>query len=302
MKGSWVRAGIWVALALAVMWGAAFALCCRLTSPSADGLTPGGATALPAMAGSPAIAGSVVVKALGASRAAVSDQLFENADRAFHMGVGVYRRQAFTSMFMRLGQAVAPEGHVHLQAESVNEMVPWLYFATRADPHNVEAYVVAAFWLAGEGGHPDLAERVLDEARANNPKDYRVYQEKGRLALKRGAPAEAARAFDAAGALWERDSGPDKIQARLDRAEMLVYRGLLYEEGGDVPRALTCYRDMLALFPGRVGIRERVTELTEAGRARVAPAAMWQTIMFQRRHVCERETTQEPEVRSQKSE
>lgn len=286
MKGPWVRAGIWVALVLAVMWGAAFALCCRLTN---EPLMPGNETGSPAIAGSPAMAGSVAIKALGTSRAAVGDQLYANADRTFHMGVGVYRRQAFTSWFTRLGQAIAPEGHVHLQAEGVNEMVPWLYFATRADPHNVEAYVVAAFWLAGEGGHPDLAERVLDEARANNPKDYRVYLEKGRLALKSGALTEAACAFDTAGRLWERDPGPEKIQAQLDRAEMLVYRGLLYEEGGDVPHALMCYRDILALFPGRVGIRERVAELAEKGYARVAPAAMRQTIMFQCRHVCERE-------------
>ena len=286
MKGPWVRAGIWVALFLAVMWGAAFALCCRLASKP---LMPGDETDSPAMAGSPATAGSVAIKALGASRVAVGDQLYANADRTFHRGVGVYRRPAFTNGFMRLARAIAPEGHVHLQAEDVNEMVPWLYFATRANPHNVEAYVVAAFWLAGEGGRPDLAERVLNEARANNPKDYRVYLEKGRLALKRGALTEAARAFDAAGRLWERDPGPDKIQAQLDRAEMLVYRGLLYEEGGDVPRALTCYRDMLALFPGRVGIRERMAELTEVGHARVAPTVMRQTIMFQRQHVCERE-------------
>jgi len=235
------------------------------------------------------MAGSVAVKALGASRVAISGQFYGAADRTFHMGVGVYRRKAFASWFTRLGQAIAPEGHVHLQAEGVNELVPWLYLATRADPHNVEAYIVAAFWLAGEGGRPDLAERVLDEARANNPKDYRIYMGKGRLALKSGAQTGAARAFDAAGVLWERDPGPDKIQARLDRAEMLVYRGLLYEAAGDVPRALACYRDELALFPGRAGIRERAAELAAAGHARVAPAAMWQTILYQRRHVCERE-------------
>ncbi|MFH1477560.1 MAG: hypothetical protein ABIH24_08760 [Verrucomicrobiota bacterium] len=262
---------------MAVMWGVAFALCCRLTGLSADGLTPG------------AQADSMAIKALGASRVVAGNQLYANADRTFHRGVGVYRRRAFTSGFMRLAQAIAPEGHVHLQSADVNEIVPWLYFATRADPHNVEAYSVAAFWLAGDGGRPDLAERVLCEARANNPKDYRVYLEKGRLALKMGALTEAARAFDAAGRLWERDPGPDKIQALLDRAEMLVYRGLLYEEGGDVPRALMCYRNILALLPGREGIRERVAELTEKGCACVAPAAMRQTIMFQRRYVCERD-------------
>ena len=107
--------------------------------------------------------------------------------------------------------------------------------------------------------------------------------------MKNGALNEAARVLDAAGRLWELDHGPDKIQARLDRAEMLVYRGLIYEEGGDVQRALTCYRNILSLLPGREGIRERVKELTEKGSARMAPSAMWQTIMYQRQHVCDRE-------------
>lgn len=257
----------------------AFALSCRLPR---DAFMPGAEEA-----------DSVALEALGASRAIMGGQLYEAADRTFHMGVGLYRPPAFTSWFMRMGQAIAPVGHVHLQAAGVNELVPWLYLATRADPHNVEAYIVAAFWLAGEGERPDLAERVLHEARANNPKDYRIYLEKGRLALKKGAAAEAARMFDAALRLWELDAGTDKIQAKLDRAEIQIYRGLLREADGDVPRALTCYRDVLELFPERSGIRERIAELSGTGHARVAPAAMWQTIMFQRRHVCEREQAEE---------
>lgn len=280
MKGPWFKTELWATLFLAVTWSVAFALCCRLTNaPSMPGVETD----------FPETADLLALEALGASRVALGDRLYANADRTFHMGIGVYRRPAFTSWFMRLGQAIAPEGHVHLHAENVNEMVPWLYFATRADPHNVEAYVVAAFWLAGEGGHPDLAERVLDEARANNPKDYRVYLEKGRLALKKSALSEAARAFDTAGRLWERDHGKDKIQANLDRAEMLFCRGLLYEESKDIPRALTYYRDVLVLFSDREGIRERVSELAATGHARVAPAVMWQTTMSQRQHVCERE-------------
>lgn len=280
MSRPWIRAGFWVAPFILALWGAAFALACRLTNLADAGLLSGGQQ------------DSVTIRALGATRTVVGAQLFEEADRAFHMGVGVYRRPAFTDGFMRLGRAIAPEGHVHLQAEGVNELVPWLYFATRTDPHNVEAYVVAAFWLAGEGGRPDLAGRVLNEARANNPRDYRVYQEKGHLALKNNSPAEAAQAFDAALRLWERDSGEDQIQARLDRAEMLVYRGLLHENNGDLTSALKCYQDVLALFPGKVGIRERVAELTATGRARAQPEAVWRTIMFQRRHVCEREDHQ----------
>lgn len=287
MSRPWVRAGFWVVPFILVLWAAAFALACRLTTLSDEGLISGGELDSATVS---AIGGSAFGrKALGTTRAVLGDRLFEEADRTFHMGVGVYRRPAFTDGFVRLGRAIAPEGHVHLHGEGVNELVPWLYFATRADQHNVEAYVVASFWLAGEGGRPDLAERVMEEARANNPKDYRVYQEKGRLALKNNSTVEAARAFDAALRLWERDSGADKIQARLDRAEMLVYRGLLYENDGDPTRALNYYREVLALFPEKVGIRERVSELAATGRARAKPADMWRMIMFQRRHVCERE-------------
>ncbi|MBI2438447.1 MAG: hypothetical protein HYV36_06520 [Lentisphaerae bacterium] len=270
--------GIRVALLLAGLWGTAFALACRLTN---EPLAPGGEK------------DTMILRALGASQVAIGNQLFEVADRTFHKGVGVYRPVAFTGGFVRLGAAIAPHEHAHLQAEGVNEMVPWLYLATRADPYNVEAYVVAAFWLAGEGGRPDLAHRVLDEARANNPRDYRVYLEKGRLALKSGALSEAARMFDVAGRLWERNPGQDKIQSRVDRAEMLIYRGLLHEEARDRQAALQCYSEVLALFPDRSGLRERMTELTATGRARVAPSAMWRIIMFQRRHECERAQTKD---------
>jgi len=70
---------------------------------------------------------------------------------------------------------------------------------------------------------------------------------------------------------------------------MLFCRGLLYEESKEVPRALACYRDVLTLFPDRQGVRERLSELAETGRARVAPAAMWQAIIFQRQSVDEHE-------------
>ncbi|MBI2441393.1 MAG: tetratricopeptide repeat protein [Lentisphaerae bacterium] len=277
MNSRGISAGLRAALLLAGLWCAAFALACRLTTePSAPGSE----------------ADIILLKALTESRSALGTQLFEVADRTFHKGVGVYRARAITGGFARWGAAMAPHEHTHLQAAGVNEMAPWLYLATRADPHNVKAYIVAAFWLAGEGGRPDLAQRVLNEARANNPKDYRVYLEKGRLALKSGALDEAARMFAAAAKLWEHDPGQDETQARTDRAEMLIYRGLLHEEARDVPAALECYREALALFPGRLGIRERMAELTTTGRARVAPSAMWRTIMFQRRHECAYEQSQ----------
>lgn len=280
MRRPSVKPGFWIVPLILALWGVAFTLACWLTSLPPEGISTEDER------------DSATLKALGATRVALGNRLFEEADRTFHMGVGVYRRAAFTNGFVRLGRAITPEGHVHLRAEGVNELAPWLYFATRANPHNVEAYIVAAFWLAGEGGRPDLAARVLDEARSNNPRNYRVYLEKGRLALKNDNAAEAARAFDAALRLWESDSGTDKVQARLDRAEMSIYRGLLFENNGEITGALNCYGDMLKLFPERSGIRERVAELTATGRARAAPADVWRTIMFQRRHVCEREEHQ----------
>jgi len=256
-----------------LLWSLAFALACRLTDmPGPQKTAERG----------------LVAELFGSARFEISAQFYEQADRVFHKGVGHYRPAAFKDWFVRMRDEVSPSGHFHLHKENVFEIMPWLFFATRADPGNAEAYVVAAYWLAGEGGRPDLAEQTLNEALRNNPSDYRIYLEKGNLALKQGNYRKAARFLDAA---FARLPGPDSReqdpeQARVDRAEILTYRGLLYEIENSPENALRCYREVARMFPGRTQLKDRITELEKSGRAPSPPEELAGILQFQRRHVC----------------
>ncbi len=263
------------------LWGFAFALACRLLSMPDDQNNNNAGLA---------------AKMLGGIRYEISGDFFERADLVFHKGVGhAPPRETNPDWFARMRGQLAPYGHYHLHQEGIMEIMPWLYFATRADAGNVTAYTVAAYWLAGEANRPDLAEQVLNEALRNNPADYRVYMEKGRLAMKEGKYNKAARYLDAAYARLpdtsriDKDHPPaagDKDQILFDRAEILLHRGLIHEIQGSPESALRCYRETTQLFPGRLNLKERMLDLEKSGRSRIPPEQMAATLLFQRRFVC----------------
>lgn len=199
---------------------------------------------------------------VGHSRVALGGWFYEVADEYFHRGVGHRAAHAFQDdRFLRWRARLSPEVHEHLHGQSVREMMPWLRLAIQADPHNVELYLVAAFWLASEMHEPELAEQVLCEAQIANPLDYRVALEKGRVRLRKHRVGEALAAFNAALAFWPRPFNEGNTEARFDRATLLLYRALLLEHTGQREEAMADLREILSLYPERVAIRERLEDL-----------------------------------------
>lgn len=258
-------------LLVVLLLGFAFTLACRLTSmPELQKHAESG----------------LIANLFGKTCGEFGGQFYEQADNVFHKGVGHYHPPAFKDWFVKMKHEVAPVGHVHLHGEGVLEIMPWLYLAARADPYNVNAYTVAAFWLAGEGGRPDLAGQVLNEALRNNPSDYRIYLEKGKLALKEGQYDKATRFFSASLALFRKTTINDKEQMKVDLAETLTYLGLLCEMKGNTQNALHCYREAVKIFPGRLQMKERIMELETKGRAATPPEKLAGMLLFRHRHVC----------------
>ncbi len=223
---------------------------------------------------------------LGESRLAIGAAFYEQADTVFHKGVGHFEPQAFEHGFARLSQAIAPSGHTHLHEDSIAEILPWLNFTVRADPQNVMAYAVAAFWLAGTLDRPDLAWQVLEQARRANPRDYRVYLELGRLALKQEELSRGARLLQAGLKLWPGQQDPEDRQVQLDRAEIMMYLGLLHERAGEFARAQGMYRSILESFPERHSLRNRLAFLEAHGRSPSAPFHLWHSMLGQHAGVC----------------
>ena len=257
---------------------AAFSLACRLVDTADSGAISGD---------------SIVTTVLGESRLAVSDAFYEEADVFFHRGVGHYRPKAFSDVFVKLGRDIAPDAHLHLTDKDVLEIVPWLYLAVRMDSRNVTAYAVAAFWLAGEAGRPDLAAHVLAEARRANPRDYRVYLESGRLAIKQVNLKRAAAYLETALRLCPVNPGPKDRQSQLDLAEIFMYRGLLYEDSGDLAQAEEMYRRALQLVPQRTALQKRLIFLETHGRSPSPPFEVWQSMLFHHAQVCDKEQAEQ---------
>ena len=259
--------------AVLVLWGAAFSMACRLTlAPPSD------------RAGDFSVAGQV----FGASRMAFSSSFFTEADNYFHLGVGHVSRKAITNDFVQTWYAaIQPSGHLHAEGKSVREIMPWLEFAIRTDPHNVDAYLTAAYWL-GMAGRLDLAERVLLQAQHNNPRDHRILLERARMLLDRHDDVKAALLLDEGLRAWPGKVDPHDSQALLDLASLLSYRAFLHELKGDRQKALVFFRKALEASPGNPGLAKRVQAL-EAGKDMTEEdRAVWNTI-FGRHKQCARE-------------
>ncbi|MCX6339903.1 MAG: tetratricopeptide repeat protein [Candidatus Aureabacteria bacterium] len=212
---------------------------------------------------------SVLGRLLGESRQAIGSSLCVEADRYFHHGVPHQTKAASMGFIQNLANEVQPRTLEHLSGGELYEMMPWLRFATRMDPHNMDAYLSAAFWVAEqENGHLPQAMDILAEARRNNPSDYRVPLQRGLILLHYGELDNAARLFDLALKLWAHTGGVNAEQKRIDIAALFNYRGLLYEHEGRTAEALACYREHLRIKPEANGVREIVRGIEEGQRSR----------------------------------
>ncbi len=245
------NSGVWPWAAVAGCFAGAFVLATLLTASAPIGPDGGG---------------SVTDLLFGSSRRALSADLYERADMYFHRGVPHRQKRVERHDWMqRLRADISPEAHRHAEGLDSAEIVPWLRLATDADPHNVEAWLVAAFWLETGIQRADLAEQVLRDAQRYNPGDYRVLLDRARLYVRSGRFREAANVLEAALARWPGSLDPADRQSLLDKAEILTYRAFLYEMDGHPRDAAAGFKNVLAIFPGRTYIEDRMREL-ETGK------------------------------------
>jgi tetratricopeptide (TPR) repeat protein len=146
------------------------------------------------------------------------------------------------------------------------------------------------------GGRPDVAERILAEARRTNPRDYQVYLESGRLAIKINDLPRAGVYFATALRLWPGALDREDPRVLEDLATIQVCRGLLFEEAGDLARAQELYRQVLRDFPDRTPLRKRLEFIEAQGHSPSPPFEFWRPLLFRHAHVC----AQEPEEHEKK--
>lgn len=241
------------ALLVVSAWGLAFSLAAHLTAAHSE----------------PGPVAGLADWLLGESRQALSLNLFNEADLYFHKGVDHQKATLpISGPFGRWQADITPDQTAHAEGDASAEVLPWLKLATHADPHNVEAFLVASFWASSSLHRPDLAGEILNEAQHMNPGDYRIALAKGRLAIARHRFDGAIAVLESALLLQTHTPAtPERLrELTLDRAEILTFLGFLKEANGEGTVAISHFRAALALFPERSYLLDRIT-LIEAGQA-----------------------------------
>jgi tetratricopeptide (TPR) repeat protein len=222
---------------------------------------------------------------LGPARALLSAGLYERADTYFHKGAPRHKEEAFRSFFQVWREQINPTKHRHAESQEIMEIMPWLRLATQADPTNIEAYLVAAYWLSNECNQPEQALLVIEEAIARNPQRYEVHMEKGRLFLSMDDLASADAAFETTCKIMDTYEATGPEQTAIDRSFILMARSFLFEAGGNREAAIAMARQNALLHPERSALAQRLQQLEEnplhAERAKARLAELFSTT-----HVC----------------
>jgi tetratricopeptide (TPR) repeat protein len=220
----------------------------------------------------------VFTRFLGEARSMVSNVAILQADRYYHGGVGhldehqcgklwecdhdhehdekrlhVHEKEARSqcgrfNVLMKISEQIELTEHIHLEGGQVKEIVPWLYYAARVDPHNILAYTLSAFYLADKLGKTDQAMAFLREGLRKNPDAWEINAEIGRIYFQYYKNYDAAAYFLNAALQHLNETPHDKF----DERRVVSLLAHTYEAMGETGKALPLYRRLNELFPGKV--------------------------------------------------
>ncbi len=235
--------------------------------------------------------GSIFTLLLGESRRAFADQMFLKADGYYHLGnypsvfdlalsdgkthmakeaeSHGHRHDdsqpppAHRDWIEAFGSHFHPTGHRHIGGlRDAREILPWLRLAAELDPHRVDSYTVAAYWLREHLNRVPAAEAFLRDGLRANPDSYEILFELGRLYAENNRDVPRARAvLELAINKWiQQEAGkpaPDTPSYRLILGQLAA----LEEQTGNLDRALSHYTRLKNLSPHPDAIQRRMDDV-----------------------------------------
>ena len=238
----------------------------------------------------------IIFRTLGAAKNLVSDISFLKADEYYHGGVkhknlephpcllydqGVLGeehheclghehnhkhihkheeegRDIFKFNFLpRLGGKLCIHQARHLHGQEEKEIIPWLYYSVELNPHNVEAYVIGAYWVGSRLGKIEEALKFLREGIKNNPDNWRLYSEAGNLYFNEKKDYRRAIYYYLKAESLMNDENAD----RFDKSHIYILLGASYENMGEIDKAVRYYRKDTGIFPSHEGLKKKIKRL-----------------------------------------
>ena len=173
----------------------------------------------------------------------------------------------------RFGRHFIPTEHTHLANAKVSEILPWLKLSADMDPHRIQTYLTASYWLRGTLNQPDEALRFLHQGWQANPDSYEILLELGYVYdFNKKNPRIARNLFELALQKWKKQdtaglNPPDK--AHIEIMDALVR---VDEEQNDLQQLLVDLEALQALSPNKAAIEKTIQE-TRAKLATAPPAS-----------------------------
>jgi len=162
----------------------------------------------------------------------------------------------------RFGRHFLIAEHTHLESGREREILPWLKLSAELDPHRVDTYTVAAYWLRRELGKPAEAEQFLREGERNNPDSYEILFELGRLYNENYHDTDRARnLWELALRRWREREGAKKEPDLHSFEEIVINLARLEETAGNFARAIEYLEMASKASPYPAALRQQIVDL-----------------------------------------
>ncbi|HLH54962.1 MAG TPA: hypothetical protein VKY92_15230 [Verrucomicrobiae bacterium] len=239
--------------------------------------------------------GGVLKLILGDSRRLIADQFMEQADVSFHSGYypSIFderkapkgtahmtskegsaeeedheQKMSFLGpprdFIERFGRHFLITEHTHLENGNQREILPWLQISANLDPHRIDTYTVAAFWLRNSLGKVDEAEKFLREGLRNNPGSYELWYELGVLySENRHDFVKARNAWELSLRYWQKDEPAKKEPDLIGFEKIVVHLANAEERFGNLEKAVEYYKMALKTSPNPDVVRQQIKELEQ---------------------------------------
>jgi tetratricopeptide (TPR) repeat protein len=232
---------------------------------------------------------------LGDSRRLFADQFLEQADVSFHSGYypSIFdERQApkdTRHMAAEEGSAEAEAHeknmnflgpprdwiekfgrnfliteHSHLEGGNEREILPWLRISAELNPHRVDTYSVAAYWLRHSLGKVAEAEQFLREGIRNNPNSYELWYELGLIYNENHHDVPHARnTWELALRYWQEQESSKTEPDLIGFEKIVIHLGDLEQRSGNLERAIGYFKMALKSSPNPDVLRQQIGELEQ---------------------------------------
>ena len=169
----------------------------------------------------------------------------------------------------RFGRHFMFTEHAHLEGNGQErEILPWLRISAELDPHRVDTYVTAAYWLRKRLDKADQAEQFLRLGLKYNPDSYEILLELGCVYFENQHDPDVARnLLEMALNKWHKQKVDGAKPDELVCMEILGQLVLIEEQEKDFSRLISYLEQLKKLSPFPDSIEQQI----QVAKAKLIP-------------------------------